>query len=71
MAILHSGRPDSPATATTLPRVMEHSGSGAGANSAEATEAQPPKPQEHLVIVRSHSTVVALWDSLTIQHMRA
>lgn len=41
-------------------RVMGRSGSGAGANSAEAAGAQPPELQEHQGTVRSRPTVVAL-----------
>ena len=59
-ATLHSGKLDSPATATTLPPAMEHSGSGAGASSAEAPEALQQALREHKATVRSQSTIAAL-----------
>ena len=53
------------------PRAAGPSGSGAGANSAEAAEAQQLELQEHQATVRSQPMVEAVSDNLTIQSTRA
>jgi hypothetical protein len=68
-AILLSGRSGSQGTVTTSQHATEPLGSGAGAHSAEAAEAPRRAQQEPQATVKSHSTVVALWDSLTIQRI--